>query len=264
MCVCVCVCVWLVFRKRFSRLQQTTVQRPANSFPVDGWVYSTPERPERCGGVGFLYARQYADHPRTGSHGSRGVRHRRHELPALVPQRAGQRRWQRELRRHESAGRLPVERREMRPTVLLRVRRSQRYILEFDPRRLYILCWSELSRRRLLPTVSPAAGHLTTPTVSGLPGLCETFRPTTSKSSPILRLQSSHWATSVVRTRVVGVANVGDSLRRLSSLRHRIYNLLGSIALREKIATYGRHLSLKTTTWRCRCDLDLQLSGDVW
>jgi len=95
------------------------------------------------------------------------------------------------------------------------------------PRRLYILCWSELSRRRLLPAVSPAAGHLTTPTVAGLPGLCENFRPTTSKSSPILRLLSSHWATSVVSTTVVGVANVGDRLRRLSSLQHRIYNLLG-------------------------------------
>ena len=93
-------------------------------------------------------------------------------------------------------------------------------------RRLYIL-WRELSRRRLLPAVSPAAGHLTTPTVAGLPGLCENFRPTTSKSIPILRLLSSHWATSVVRSRVVGVANVGDSLRRLSSLQHRIYNLLG-------------------------------------
>jgi len=99
----------------------------------------------------------------------------------------------------------------------------------FKPRRLYrpILCWRELSRRRLLPAVSPAAGHLTTPTAAGLPGLCENFRPTTSKSSPILRLLSSHWATSVVRTRVVDVANVGDSLRRLSSLQHRIYNLLG-------------------------------------
>ena len=93
------------------------------------------------------------------------------------------------------------------------------------PRRLYILCWSECSRRRLLPAVLPAAGHLTTPTVAGLPGLSENFRPTTSKSSPILRLLSSHWATTVVRTRVVGVANVGDSLRRLSSLQHRIYNL---------------------------------------
>ena len=74
--------------------------------------------------------------------------------------------------------------------------------------------------------MSPAAGHLTTPTVAGLPGLCKNFRPTTSKSSPILRLLSSHLATSVVRTRVVGVANVGDSLRRLSSLQHRICNLL--------------------------------------
>ena len=52
-------------------------------------------------------------------------------------------------------------------------------------RRLYIPCWRELSRRRLLPAVSPAAGHLTTPTVAGLPGLCENFRPTNSKSSPI-------------------------------------------------------------------------------
>jgi len=40
----------------------------------------------------------------------------------------------------------------------------------------------------------------------------------------------SHWATSVVRTRVVGVANVGDSLRRLYCLQHRIYNLLGPTA----------------------------------
>ena len=82
-----------------------------------------------------------------------------------------------------------------------------------DARRLYILCWRELSRRRLLPAVSPAAGNLslTTPTVAGLPGLCENFRPTTSKSSPIIRLLSSHWATSVVRTRVVGVANFGDA-----------------------------------------------------
>ena len=53
------------------------------------------------------------------------------------------------------------------------------------PKRLHILCWRELSRRRLQPAVSPAAGHLTTPTVAGLPGLCENFRPTTSKSSPI-------------------------------------------------------------------------------
>ena len=104
----------------------------------------------------------------------------------------------------------------------------QSYVLTtFLSRRLYILGWRELSRRRLLPAVSPAAGHLTTPTVAGLPGLCENFRPTTFRSSPILRLLSSHWATSVVRTRVVGVANVGDSLRRLYCLQHRIYNLLG-------------------------------------
>ena len=52
------------------------------------------------------------------------------------------------------------------------------------PRRLYIPCWRELSRRRLLPAVTPAAGHLTAPTVEGLPGLCENFRSTTSTTSP--------------------------------------------------------------------------------
>ena len=108
----------------------------------------------------------------------------------------------------------------------------------FGSRRLYILCWSELSRRRLLPAVSPVSGHLTTPTVAGLPGLCKNFRPTTSKSSPILHLLSSHWATSVVRTRVVGVANVGDSLRRLSSLQHRIYNLLAHGTIRYDTRCY--------------------------
>jgi len=30
--------------------------------------------------------------------------------------------------------------------------------------------------------VSPADGHLTNPAVAGLPGLCENFRPTASKS----------------------------------------------------------------------------------
>jgi len=43
------------------------------------------------------------------------------------------------------------------------------------------------------------------PTVAGLPGSCENFCPTTSKSSPIYRpLNGSHWATSVVMARVVG------------------------------------------------------------
>jgi len=55
-------------------------------------------------------------------------------------------------------------------------------------------------------------------------------------SSPILHLLSSHWATSVVRTRVICVANVGDSLRRLCSLQHRIYNLLGLCTYRRQLA----------------------------
>jgi len=45
----------------------------------------------------------------------------------------------------------------------------------------------------LQPTVSPADGHLSTPTVAGLPGLCENFRPTASN---LTYPQSSHWATS--------------------------------------------------------------------
>ena len=39
------------------------------------------------------------------------------------------------------------------------------------------LGWSSLQ-----PTVSPVDGHLTTPTVAGLPGLCENFCPTASRS----------------------------------------------------------------------------------
>ena len=39
-----------------------------------------------------------------------------------------------------------------------------------------------LGRRCLSSAVSPADGHLTTPTVAALTGLCENFRPTASKS----------------------------------------------------------------------------------
>ena len=46
-----------------------------------------------------------------------------------------------------------------------------------------------------------------------------------------------YWATSVVRARVVGVANVGDSLRRPCSLQHRIYNLLEALRSRQVLAT---------------------------
>jgi len=122
-------------------------------------------------------------------------------------------------------------------------------------RRLYIICWRELSRRRLLPAVSPAAGQLTTPTVAGLPGLCEIFRPTTFKSSPILRLLSSHWATSVVRTKVVGVANVGDSLRRLCSLQHRIYSLLGRAVDRSvnSVSAETWRRAMWSCLWHCSC-----------
>jgi len=56
-----------------------------------------------------------------------------------------------------------------------------------------------LGRRSLEPAVSPADGHLTTPTVAGLPGLCENFRPTASKSYPNLTYTlNSDWATSPI------------------------------------------------------------------
>ena len=38
-----------------------------------------------------------------------------------------------------------------------------------------------LGRRSLQPAVLPADGHLTTPTVAGLPGLFENFHPTAPK-----------------------------------------------------------------------------------
>ena len=91
-----------------------------------------------------------------------------------------------------------------------------------------------LGRRSPQPAVSPADGHLTTPTVAWLPGLCENFRPTASKSQPDLTYPlSSHWATSPIalsRLEQWAVANVGDSLRRLSSL-HIIYNSAGDTRL---------------------------------
>ena len=63
------------------------------------------------------------------------------------------------------------------------------HICRRRPRRLYILCWRKLSRRRLLPVVSPAVGHLSTPGQHvnnvRLWGVCRNFRPTTSKTSPI-------------------------------------------------------------------------------
>ena len=64
--------------------------------------------------------------------------------------------------------------------------------------------------------MSPSDGHPSTPTVAGLPGLCENSR----------RL-SSHWATTPIALSGLeswAVVNIGDSLRRLSSLQHRIYN----------------------------------------
>ena len=169
----------LDFRQRVSRLHQVYRLR---SVPVDGRQtvletvlgLGTGERQAAISGG------EYCGAP------DRRLDLQQHDVHALVHEPAGQRRRQRGLRQHLAGEELPLERPTLRDCTLLRLRKSQ-CVNDRCPRMLYILCWSELSRRRLglLPAVSPAAGHLTTPTVAGLPGLSENLRPTTSKSSPI-------------------------------------------------------------------------------
>ena len=62
----------------------------------------------------------------------------------------------------------------------------------------------ELSRRRLLPAVSPAAGHITTPIIIDCQGCVEISAQRPPRLAQLNAPLSSHWATSVVRARVVG------------------------------------------------------------
>jgi len=95
------------------------------------------------------------------------------------------------------------------------------------PRRLYILCWREHSRRKLSPTLAaPTTLALTT-----LVAQCELSRRQIGLLLEVVGRKFSHRPGNPAAVRVVRWPAVGDtagsSLRRLSSLQHRIYNLLG-------------------------------------
>ena len=100
----------------------------------------------------------------------------------------------------------------------------------FTPRRLYILCWSELSRRKLSPTLATP----TTLVLATLVAQCELSRRKIGLLLEVIGRKFSHRpgnpaTVGVVRWPAAG-DTAGSSLRRLSSLQHRIYNLLGSHA----------------------------------
>jgi len=95
------------------------------------------------------------------------------------------------------------------------------------PRRLYILCWSELSRRKLSPTLATP----TTLVLITLVAQCELSRRKIGLLLEVVGRKFSHRrgnpaTVGVVRWPAAG-DTAGSSLRRLSSLQHRIYNLLG-------------------------------------
>ena len=100
-----------------------------------------------------------------------------------------------------------------------------------DPRRLYILCWSELSRRKLSPTLAtPTTLVLTTPVAQ-----CELSRRKIGLLLEVVGRKFSHRpgnsaTVGVVRWPAAG-DTAGSSLRRLNSPQHRIYNLLGETPL---------------------------------
>jgi len=101
----------------------------------------------------------------------------------------------------------------------------------YRPRRLYILCWSELSRRKLSPTLATP----TTLVLTKLVAQCELSRRKIGLLLEVVGRKFSHRpgnpaTVGVVRWPAAG-DTAGSSLRRLSSLQHRIYNLLGVRAL---------------------------------
>ena len=98
----------------------------------------------------------------------------------------------------------------------------------YTPRRLYILCWSELSRRKLSPTLATP----TTLVLTTLVAQCELSR---RKIGLLLEVVGRKFSHSPGNPATVGVVRwpaagdtAGSSLRRLSLLQHRIYNLLGT------------------------------------
>jgi len=97
---------------------------------------------------------------------------------------------------------------------------------EDQSRRLYILCWRQYSRRKLSPTVATP----TTLVLTTLVAQCELSR---RKIGLLLKVVGRKFSQSPGDPATVGVVRwpaagdtAGSSLRRLSSLQHRIYNLL--------------------------------------
>ena len=98
-----------------------------------------------------------------------------------------------------------------------------------SPRRLYTLCWREHSRRKLSPT-------LATPTTLVLTTLVAECKLNRNKIGLLLEVVGRKFSHRPGNPATVGVVRwpaagdtVGSSLRRLSSLQHRIYNLLGKV-----------------------------------
>jgi len=98
---------------------------------------------------------------------------------------------------------------------------------EVRARKLYILCWREHSRRKL----SPKLATPTTLVLTMLVAQCELSR---RKIGLLLEVVVQKFAHRPGNPATVGVVRwpaagdtAGSSLRRLSSLQHRIYNLLG-------------------------------------
>ena len=92
--------------------------------------------------------------------------------------------------------------------------------------RLYILCWRELSRRKLSPTLATP----TTLVLTTLVARCELSRRKIGLLLEVVGRKFSHRpgnpaTVGVVRWPAAG-DTAGSSLRQLSSLQHRIYNLL--------------------------------------
>jgi len=99
----------------------------------------------------------------------------------------------------------------------------------YTSRRLYILCWGELSRRKLLPTLATPTTLVLTTLV--LVAQCELSR---RKIGLLLEVVGRKFSYRPGNPATVGVVRwpaagdtAGSSLRRLNSLQHRIYNLLG-------------------------------------
>ena len=94
------------------------------------------------------------------------------------------------------------------------------------PRRSYILCWRQYSRRKLSPTLATP----TTLVLTTLAAQCELSRRKIGLLLKVVGRKFSHRpgnpaAVGVVRWPAAG-DTAGSSLRLLSSLQHRIYNLL--------------------------------------